>query len=98
MLDVTTSEGHVLVPAYSLRQVLRRPGNPAAILRSNLFKIGVRRDERSGRVLAVAANGAGSGHGVGLCQTGALGMARAGVKGEDIIRHYFAAVEIRRQY
>jgi stage II sporulation protein D len=98
VLDVTTSEGHVLVPAYSLRQVLRRPGNPAAILRSNLFKIGVRRDERSGRVLAVVANGAGSGHGVGLCQTGALGMARAGVKGEDIIRHYFAAVEIRRQY
>jgi SpoIID/LytB domain protein len=48
--------------------------------------------------LAVVANGAGSGHGVGLCQTGALGMARAGIKGEDIIRHYFSAVEIRRQY
>ena len=97
VLEVTTSEGHVLVPAYSLRQVLRRPGNPNAILRSNLFKIGVRHDTH-GRALAVVANGAGSGHGVGLCQTGALGMARAGIKGEDIIRHYFASVEIRRRY
>jgi len=46
----------------------------------------------------VVANGAGSGHGVGLCQTGALGMARAGIKSEDILRHYFSAVEIKRQY
>ena len=96
-LGVTTSTGRVMVPAYSLRQVLRRPGNPNSILRSNLFKIGVRRDAR-GRPLAVVANGAGSGHGVGLCQTGALGMARAGIKGEDILRHYFSAVEIKRQY
>lgn len=96
-LEVTTSTGHVMVPAYSLRQVLRRPGNPNSILRSNLFKIGVKRDAR-GRPLAVVANGAGSGHGVGLCQTGALGMARAGIKGEDILRHYFSSVEIKRQY
>lgn len=97
-LEVVTTRGDIVIPAYSLRQVLRRPGNPEAILRSTLFKIGVKRDARTRRPLAVVASGAGSGHGVGLCQTGALGMARAGVKGEEIIRHYFSGIEIRRLY
>ena len=97
-LEVVTTRGDIVIPARSLRQVVRRPGNPDAILRSTLFKIGVRRDPRTRHPLAVVANGAGSGHGVGLCQTGALGMARAGAKGEEIIRHYFSGVEIRRLY
>ncbi len=97
-LTVVTTRGEIAIPAYSLRQVVRRPGNPDAILRSNLFKIAVRRDPDTRRALAVVANGAGSGHGVGLCQTGALGMARASAKGEEIIRHYFANTEIQRLY
>jgi stage II sporulation protein D len=97
-LTVETSHGEVRIPAYSLRQVLRRPGNPAAILRSTLFKIDVRRDPRSRRAIAVVASGAGSGHGVGLCQTGALGMARTGHKGEAIILHYFPGVDVERSY
>jgi stage II sporulation protein D (peptidoglycan lytic transglycosylase) len=95
-LVVSTTRGEVRIHAYSLRQVLRRPGNPAAILRSNLFKVDVRRDPRTGRALAVVASGAGSGHGVGLCQTGALGMARAGRRGEEILRHYFPGATIGR--
>jgi stage II sporulation protein D len=97
-LRVETTAGDVIVPAWSLRQVLRRPGSASAILRSNLFKVGVRRDPRTGRALAVVASGAGSGHGVGLCQTGALGMARGGRTAEDIIHHYYRGVEIRRLY
>jgi stage II sporulation protein D len=81
-----------------LRQVIRRPGNPAAILRSTLFKVDVRRDRQTRRALAVVVSGAGSGHGVGLCQTGALGMARAGRRGEEIIRHYFPGVAVERWY
>jgi stage II sporulation protein D len=97
-LEVITSRGVVRVPAHSLRQVLRRPGNPAAILRSNLFKIEVRRDPRTRKAIAVVASGAGSGHGVGLCQTGALGMARGGARGEAILEHYFPGAEVRRLY
>lgn len=97
-LRVETTTGVVIVPAWSLRQVLRRPGNAASILRSNLFKVDVRRDPGTGRVLAVVASGAGSGHGVGLCQTGALGMARDGRAAEEIIHHYYRGVEIRRLY
>lgn len=97
-LVVTTTTGEVSIPAWSLRQVLRRGGNASAILRSNLFKIDVWRDPASRRALAVVASGAGSGHGVGLCQTGALGMARAGVTGEQIIRHYYSGVSLQKLY
>jgi stage II sporulation protein D len=42
----------------------------------------------------VVASGAGSGHGVGLCQTGALAMARAGAKAESILSHYYAGTSL----
>src|SRR5262249_20955466 len=96
-LAVRTTNGDVVIPAYSLRQVLRRAGNGAAILRSNLFKIDVRRD-RAGKAVSVVATGAGSGHGVGLCQTGALGMARGGESGEQIPRSYYPGIELERLY
>ena len=97
-LEVVTSRGLIVIPAHSLRQVLRRPGSPESILRSNLFKVDVRREPRTRRALAVIASGAGSGHGVGLCQTGALGMARAGRSGERILEHYYPGTEIRALY
>jgi stage II sporulation protein D len=96
-LTIETSTGTISVPAYVIRQVLRRPGPSGAILRSNLFKIGVRRDG-AGNVVEVVASGAGSGHGVGLCQTGALAMARAGVRADAILSHYYAGTEIKRIY
>ena len=97
-LEVRGTRGSIQIPAYSIRQVLRRGGNPGSILRSNLFKIGVRRDPGSGRALAVEASGAGSGHGVGLCQTGAIGMARAGRSAEEILEHYYFGSTIERRY
>jgi stage II sporulation protein D len=93
-LNVVTTTGTIVIPAHTLRQVIRRPGNPNGILRSTLFKVDVRRDAR--RVLTVVVSGAGSGHGVGLCQTGALGMARAGQDGEKIIRHYYTGTDLKR--
>jgi stage II sporulation protein D len=95
---VETSAGSVVIPAWSLRQVLRRPGNRTAILRSTLFKVDVRRDPGTDRVISVVASGAGSGHGVGLCQTGALSMARQGRTADDILRHYYRGADIKRLY
>ena len=40
--------------------------------------------------------GAGNGHGVGLCQHGARGMAQAGASHPEILRHYFASVDLGR--
>ena len=97
-LEVETTTGLIRIHAHVLRQMLRRSGNPNAILRSNLFKIAVRRDGASRRVLGIVASGAGSGHGVGLCQTGALGMAREGSSGERILAHYYPGASLRRLY
>jgi stage II sporulation protein D len=102
-LTVVTTSGEITIPAYSIRQVLRRPngsGNASgtSILRSNLFKVDVRRDPATRRALAVVVSGAGSGHGVGLCQTGALGMARAGKSAEAILEHYYRGIELKRLY
>jgi stage II sporulation protein D len=40
--------------------------------------------------------GRGWGHGVGLCQNGAYGLARAGMTFERILRHYYTGIEIVR--
>ena len=58
----------------------------------------MRRDRATGRALSVVASGAGSGHGVGLCQTGALGMARAGKSAEVILHSYYPGIELKRLY
>lgn len=39
-------------------------------------------------------HGGGYGHGVGMSQTGAMRMAEAGYKWEEILQHYFPGVEI----
>ncbi|HCU25364.1 MAG TPA: hypothetical protein DF383_10115 [Deltaproteobacteria bacterium] len=41
--------------------------------------------------------GRGLGHGVGLCQWGARGMAEAGKKFDEILRHYFPGTRLMRQ-
>jgi len=42
--------------------------------------------------------GAGWGHGVGLCQSGAAGMAEAGWSAEGILRHYYGGAELARLF
>ncbi|MGZ3534832.1 MAG: SpoIID/LytB domain-containing protein [Thermodesulfobacteriota bacterium] len=46
----------------------------------------------------VVFHGAGWGHGVGLCQIGAAVMATQGFSAEEILKHYFRGVEIRKIY
>jgi len=46
----------------------------------------------------VTFKGAGWGHGVGLCQIGALGMALDGYATSDILSHYFQSIELKKIY
>lgn len=45
--------------------------------------------EGDGRLVAVTATGRGWGHGVGLCQVGAFGMALQGRSYQEILAHYY---------
>jgi stage II sporulation protein D len=93
-LVVTTTTGDWVLTGDRTRWGLRRmPGG--AILRSSLFKIGVERDA-TGKPVKVIASGAGNGHGIGLCQWGAMGMARSGKSSDAILRHYYENTTIAR--
>ncbi|MBN1816843.1 MAG: SpoIID/LytB domain-containing protein [Sedimentisphaerales bacterium] len=62
------------------------------VLKSTAFEI-----ERSGDMF-VFSNGRGFGHGVGLCQYGALGLARAGNNFEQILAFYYPDAKQVRLY
>jgi stage II sporulation protein D len=48
----------------------------------------------AGRLVAVTATGRGWGHGVGLCQFGAFGMALQGATSGEILAHYYPGTTI----
>ncbi len=90
-LEVETPEGTWTVFADRVRWLLRRPGSDA-ILRSAWFDLDV--EKRGGKVVRVKATGRGYGHGVGMCQNGALGMARRGFSHRQILEHYYPGTRL----
>lgn len=67
------------------------------ILRSSLFRIAVARDAR-GSIRRITIKGQGSGHGVGMCQWGALGMSRLGYTYTRILAHYYPGTIVKKVY
>lgn len=87
LLAVVTDAGTYHVRGDRTRWVLAPASGRPAILRSALFELEL---ERTGGALrTVAARGRGYGHGIGLCQTGALAMARGGHGVDRILAHYY---------
>ncbi|RPJ40974.1 MAG: SpoIID/LytB domain-containing protein, partial [Candidatus Latescibacterota bacterium] len=86
-----TERADLLVEADRIRWVLRRPGG-AGILRSAWITLDVKRSK--GFVVEIVAEGRGHGHGVGMCQWGAIGMADEGHRFEEILRHYYKGVRL----
>jgi SpoIID/LytB domain protein len=73
--------------------VRRKMGN----LRSGLFVIDRQRDG-AGNLVSVTLKGGGFGHGSGMCQQGAIGMAEAGYDYRAILRHYYGGAEVRKVF
>ena len=93
-LDVVTEAGTYHVRGDRVRWILPPPGGHPAILRSALFDLDLTR--RDGRIVTVRARGRGYGHGIGMCQTGALGMARRGRDVTAILEHYYPGASLVR--
>jgi stage II sporulation protein D len=66
-------------------------------LREQLFVIDRAYDE-SGRVSRFTFTGRGWGHGVGMCQVGAYGLARAGLSYEKILKSFYTGVSVTKLY
>ncbi len=75
-----------------VRWLLRRNGPDKPILRSACFTLDVIKNGTS--IKKVRASGHGFGHGVGMSQIGAVGMALSGKKAEEIINFYYTGVTL----
>lgn len=89
---ITTSGGTFNVAGDRIRWVLLSDRAKNKILPSTMFDLQKGKD---GDTLAfVSIVGGGNGHGVGLCQLGALEMARQGYTYEMILTHYYPGCSI----
>ena len=61
------------------------------MLRSTKFDLKFGRDN-------IVAEGGGFGHGIGMCQMGAIGMAGQGYRYEKILKHYYRGIDLKRVY
>ena len=100
LIEYVTEAGTFTDTKDRIRSSLRyinATGAQASLL-STLFVIDPVVDRRTGEVTGFTAYGGGWGHGVGLCQTGAMGMAVRGASYERILHHYYTGIELTRWY
>lgn len=91
---VADGREYLIATPDSIRRVLQP--EPGRWLNSSRFELDVER--RGGEVTEVVANGGGWGHGIGMCQMGAIGRARAGQDYRRILRTYYRDTEIVKLY
>ena len=91
-LDVQTDSGTYRLRANDIRFVLRDA--KGTTLNSTFFSF--TRETSGGEVSSLAINGRGYGHGIGMCQFGALGRARAGQNYRTILETYYPGTTIGR--
>jgi stage II sporulation protein D len=87
-LEIIGSNGTQILKGGKIRSALK--------LNEQLFVIDKRYS--GNQVASYTFTGRGWGHGVGMCQYGAFGLAKMGVKYDEIIKHYYTGVELTRAY
>ena len=95
-MKVITGSGVFIVERDQIRWALGRPSVPGAILPSTMFTAEVSRTADG--EIGLAIRGRGNGHGVGLCQCGAIGRARSGQKYDKILKSYYKGSRIEKIY
>ncbi len=88
-LLISGSKTQIIVKGLKIRRVLG--------LRETLFVI-YREYDKEGRITHFIFSGRGQGHGVGLCQVGAYGMALAGADYKEILKKYYHGIKISKIY
>jgi stage II sporulation protein D len=88
-LSIKGEKGTAVVRGLKIQKVLG--------LRDTLFVIDREKDD-NGNISYFVINGRGWGHGVGLCQVGAYGMAQAGADYKEILKKYYYGIEINKIY
>ncbi len=88
-LEIVGSNGVKSLKGGKIRSALR--------LNEQLFVINKRYDS-NGKAISYSFTGRGWGHGVGMCQYGAYGLAKMGLKYDEIVKHYYTGVDLTKDY
>ncbi len=88
-LEIVGTNGTFHLKGGKIRSALK--------LNEQLFALNKRYDS-NGRAISYSFTGRGWGHGVGMCQYGAYGLAKMGVKYDAIIKHYYTGVDLTKAY
>lgn len=78
-------------------QYINANGAPAVLL-STLFIIEPVVDEETNETIGYKVDGGGWGHGVGMSQVGAVGMAEQGYTYDVILKHFYTGIELETRY
>ena len=87
--SIVSSSGAFQAGGDRVRFLLRRDASANPILRSSNFEV----ENAGGGKIVI--KGKGYGHGIGMCQTGAIARARAGQDFEQILKAYYSGVTLR---
>ncbi len=85
-IKISGNSGEATISGVDFRRIMGYD-----VIKSTMFEVFI--DGNS-----AVFKGRGSGHGVGLCQWGAKGMAEDGYNYREILQHYFPGTTIRRWY
>jgi peptidoglycan hydrolase-like amidase len=85
--QIVGSSGQTTIRALRIRTLLG--------LRDSLFSFDIERNAQ-GNVLGIMFYGRGWGHGVGMCQVGAYGMALDGATYDQILKKYYKGIELKK--
>ena len=88
-LLIITEKKEYTIPGYHIRTVLGDKRDPGGLLKSNYLTLKTKGDK-------VIIEGKGWGHGVGMCQFGAIEMARRGKNYKQILYHYYSGTKIKK--
>ncbi|WP_252502230.1 SpoIID/LytB domain-containing protein [Sporosarcina sp. Marseille-Q4943] len=78
-------------------QYINANGAPAVLL-STLFIIEPIKDEETEETIGYKVDGGGWGHGVGMSQVGAVGMAEKGYTYDVILKHFYTGIDLETRY
>jgi stage II sporulation protein D len=79
------------VKGLDIRKLFTFEEHLGGMLKSRYFEI----KEDGGKIVV---NGGGFGHGVGMCQYGAMEMAASGKNYKQILTHYYKGIQLKRVY
>lgn len=87
-LEIVGTNGVFHLKGGKIRSALR--------LNEQLFVLNKRYE--GNRAVSYSFTGRGWGHGVGMCQYGAYGLAKMGQKYDQIVKHYYTGVDLTKAY